>query len=167
MVISALITVSVLAILIFVPVSALTVRLPREDNRLVQASRVSPGDTLDVSYRHSVERTRVVGRFTIGRDQSLLATETRMTSVGTGLPNCEPDRTHREGEWIVVDEGNEKIPSIRFYFTTVNQTHLTVAGQPLDFDAVRSGNLLLIAVETPRLIQWGRWLVTGKMWPLS
>lgn len=100
----------------------------------------------------------------MGRDRTLVATETRMTSVGTGLPNCEPGRTRREGEWIVVDEGRRKLPAIRFYHTTVNQTRLTVAGQPLDFDAVQSGNLLLIGVEHPRLIQWGRWLVGGRMW---
>ena len=155
---------SVLAALIFIPISALTVRLPHEDHRLIEATRVSPGDTLNLSYRHSVERTQVVGRFTIGQDQTLLATETRMTSVGTGLPNCEEDRTHREGEWIVVDEGHQKLPHLRFYYTAINQTQLTVAGQPLDFDAVRSGNLLLIAVETPRLIQWGRWLVDDRPW---
>ena len=164
--IGVLIILSVLAVLIFVPVSALTVRLPREGHRLVEAARVSPGDTLDLSYRHSVERTRVVGRFTIGPDQTLLATETRMTSVGTGLPNCEPDRTHREGEWIIVDEGNQEIPGIRFYYTTVNQTRLSVSGQPLNFDTIRNGNLLLIDVENPRLIQWSRWLFAGKMWSL-
>ena len=156
---------TVLAILYYMPISALTVRLPYEDHRLIEAARVSPGDTLNLSYRHSVERTQVVGRFAIGKDQTLLATETRMTSVGTGLPNCEKDRTHRDGKWIVVDEGYQKLPDLRFYYTTINQTQLTVAGQPLDFDAVRSGNLLLIAVETPRLIQWGRWLVDGRSWP--
>ena len=163
--IGVLIIGSVLSVLILMPVSALTVRLPHEDHRLVKAARVSPGDTLDLSYRHSVERTRVVGRFTIGQDQTLLATETRMTSVGTGLPNCEGNRTHREGEWMVVDEGNQKLPGLRFYYTTVNQTQLTVAGQEFEFDALRSGNLLLIAVETPRLFQWGRWLVGGRSWP--
>ena len=156
---------SVLAALIFMPISALTVRLPHEDHRLIEAARVSSGDTLNLSYRHSVERTHVVGRFTIGQDQTLLAAETRMTSVGTGLPNCEKDRTHREGEWLVVDEGHQKLPGLRFYYTTINQTQLMVAGQPLEFDDVRSGNLLLIAVETPRLIQWGRWLVEGRPWP--
>jgi hypothetical protein len=161
----ALIIGSVLTVLILMPISALTVRLPKEDHRLIEATLVSPGDTLNLSYRHSVERTQVIGRFTIGRDQTLLATETRMTSVGTGLPNCEEDRTHREGEWIVVDEGHQKLPDLRFYYTAINQTQLTVAGQSLDFDAVRSGNLLLIAVETPRLIQWGRWLVDGRSWP--
>ena len=154
-----------LAALLFVPVSALTVRLPREGHRMVEAARVAPGDILDLSYRHSVERTRVVGRFAIGRDRALVATETRMTSVGTGLPNCEPGRTRREGEWIVVDEGEREIPDIRFYYTTVNQTRMTVAGRRLDFHAVRPGNLLRIGVEHPRLIQWGRWLVTGRTWP--
>lgn len=50
----------VLALLFFMPVSTLTVRLPREGHRMVEAARVSPGDVIDLSYRHSVERTRVV-----------------------------------------------------------------------------------------------------------
>jgi hypothetical protein len=165
--IGVLMTASMLAILFFLPVCALTVRLPREDHHLAQAARVSPGDTLDLSYLHSVERTQVVGRFTVGPDRALLATETRMTSVGTGLPNCEPDRTRRQGDWIVVDEGNQKIPGIRFYYADVNQTRLIVAGRPMDLDALRSGSLLLIDVETPRLYQWGQWIVAGRMWSLD
>ncbi len=154
----------IVALLFLMPVSVLTVRLPREDFRLVEAARASAGDSLELGYLHSVERTKVVGRFTIDDNQKLLATETRMMSVGTGMPNTAPERTRREGEWIVVDEENRVFPDIRFYYVSVNETVLKVAGQPIPLDAVRSGNLLRIGVEAPRLVQWVRWLFTGRGW---
>ena len=154
----------VVALLFLVPVSVLTVRLPREDFRLVGAVHVSAGDSFELEYLHSVERTKVVGRFTIDENQKLLATETRMMSVGTGMPNTEPERTRREGDWIVVDEKNRVLPDIRFYYVSVNETQFKLAGQPLPLETVRSGNLLRIGVETPRLIQWVCWLFTGRMW---
>jgi hypothetical protein len=153
------------ALLFLVPVSVVTVRLPREDFRLAGVARVSKGDPVELRYLHSVERTEVVGRFTIGDNDNLLAVETRMTSVGTGLPNTAPDRTRRQGEWIVVDEKNRILPDIRIYYASVNETRLTVVGRPLPLDALRSGALLMIDVESPRLIQWIRWSVTGRMWP--
>ena len=154
----------VVALLFLVPVSVLTVRLPRQDFHPVGAVHVSAGDSLELEYLHSVERTKVVGRFTIDANQRLIATETRMMSVGTGMPNTEPERTRREGDWIVVDEKNRVLPDIRFYYVPVNETHLKVVGQPLPLETVRSGTLLRIGVETPRLIQWARWLFTGRMW---
>jgi len=162
--IGMLITGLIVALLFLVPVSVLTVRLPRQDFRLVGAARVSKDASFELEYLHSVERTKVVGRFTIDEKQKLLATETRMMSVGTGMPNTEPERTRREGDWIVVDEKNRVLPDIRFYYVSVNDTNLNVAGRPLELDTVRSGSLLRIGVETPRLIQWVGWMVTGRMW---
>lgn len=161
---SMLIVGLLLALLFLVPVSVLTVRLPRDDFRLVEAFRVSKGDSLALGYLHSVERTKVVGHFSIADNRKLLATETWMMSVGTGMPNTAPERTRREGEWIVVDEKNRILPDIRFYYVSINETYLKVAGHPLPLDAMRSGNLLRIGVEAPLLVQWGRWLVTGRGW---
>ena len=164
---AVLITAVGLASLFLATISTLTVRLPRDQHRLIDATRVYTGDRLDLRYVHSVERTPVVGRFTIGKDHTLLVTETRMISVGNGLPNTSPNRTRRQGEWIVVDEGDRMISDLRFYATDVNQTCLMVAGRKLDLDTIQSGNLLRIALEHPRLIQWGRWRVTGRSWALA
>ena len=152
-------------LLYLLPVLVLTVRLPREDFRLVGAVRITKGDLIELRYLHSVERTRVVGRFSVGDGYNLLAVETRMMSVGSGMPNTDPERTRREGGWMVVDEKKRVLPDIRFYYVSLNDTHLKVAGQSLAIDTIRSGSLLLIRVENPRLVQWGHWLVTGRMWP--
>lgn len=154
----------IVALLFLVPVSVLTVRLPREDFRLVEAVRVSEGTSFELGYLHSVERTKVVGHFTIGDNENLLATETWMMSVGTGMPNTEPKRTRREGEWIVVDEKNSILPDIRFYYVSINETYLKVNDQPLPLEMIRSGSLLRLGVETLWLAQWAQWLVTGGIW---
>ena len=86
-----------LSLVLFLRVDAVTVRLPREENRLFGAVRVVSGSEVQLSYRHSVEKTMVEGVFSIGPGPVLQAKETRMTSVGTGLPNTYAARTRREG----------------------------------------------------------------------
>jgi hypothetical protein len=162
--IGMLAAVLVMALLFLVPVSVLTVRLPRQDYRLVGTVHVFPGNSFELEYLHSVERTKVVGRFSIDENRRLLATETRMMSVGTGMPNTEMERTRREGDWIVVDEKNRILPELRFYYASVNDTLIKIAGRPLPLETVRSGNLLRIGVESPRMIQWICWLFTGRTW---
>ena len=71
-----------LSLTVFLRVDAVTVRLPRRDHEVFDAVRVVPGDTIRLSYRHSVEKTAVEGRFTVGPGPVLEATETRMASVG-------------------------------------------------------------------------------------
>ncbi len=136
-------------------VSVLTIRLPREDDRIVAVRRVNAGDVLMLAYRHSVELTAVEGRFEIGQDNQLLALETRMASVGTGLPNASPERTRREGEWIVVDEGRRVVDAFRFFLQPVNQTRITVNSIPLAMPNIKPGALIVIDLER---ISWNRCL---------
>ena len=75
------------------PIRIVTVTLPKENNRLIASIRVGDEDSIRLIYRHSVELTEVEGRFKIGPDSEILAVETRMESVGTGLPNAHPERT--------------------------------------------------------------------------
>ena len=79
-----------------------TVRLSQERGRLVWAVSPRVGDEMRLSYNHSVEKTPVEGVFVIAQGPVLRIRETRMASVGTGLPNTVPERTRRQGYWIVV-----------------------------------------------------------------
>ena len=144
------------------PITTLTVRLPRDDNRLVDISRVKSGHSIELHYRHSVERTKVVGLFTVDKNGRLLASETRMMSVGTGMPNTASDRTRREGKWLVVDEQHRVFPEIRFYHASVNQTRLKVAGHWVPLGTLPSGSLIRIGTESPCIVQWIAWALAGK-----
>ncbi len=143
--------------LVIMPVDVATVRLPRMDNRLFGAVKTATGGDIRLHYRHSVEKTMVEGRFTVGKGPVLQALETRMTSVGTGLPNTQSQRTRREGKWIVVDEGLKKIPSFDFFLSAINRTRLVVDDIPIPVETLSSGSVIRLDVEKVPLGQWLLW----------
>lgn len=145
----------------------ITVRLSQEEARLVRAVPARSGETVRLSYNHSVEKTPVEGVFVIADGPSLRIRETRMASVGTGLPNTVPERTRREGEWIVVDEGMKQIDGLPFRWVDINLTQLTVGATPVPLAGVRSGSLLLFNVEGVHRYRWWRWRVLGIDWIAS
>jgi len=88
-----------------------------------------------------------------------------MTSVGTGLPNLSPERTRRDGEWIIVDEGLKKLEDgLRFYLSPVNQTRLIAAGQHISLDKIKAGSIILIDVERISLMKWLLWRFAAISW---
>jgi hypothetical protein len=110
---------------------------------------------------------RVEGRFHIGPGPSLLLQETRTKSVGTGLPNTYPDRTRREGDWLVVDEKMREVGGFRFFLSPVNQTLITTAGEPIDLSGIKAGSILLMNVERVSLLRWLLWRVASLQWFLE
>ncbi len=126
---------------------SITVRLPDNDNKLIHLIAVHPKDIFSFSYRHSVEKTLVKGIFQVASTPAMLAVETRMTSVGTGLPNTFSKRTTREGKWIVVDEENKKIDSFRFFISRVNTPFLSTPKGMIDLNLLPSGTIILLGVE--------------------
>jgi hypothetical protein len=144
-------------LMIVLPVDVLSVRLPRQDQALFDAVQVTVGDDVRLQYRHSVEKTPVVGVFAIGPGPVLQARETRMTSVGTGLPNTRADDTRRDGQWLVVDEKLAAVDGFDFFISAVNATRLTVAGTEVAVGTLASGSVIRIDVLRIRLIDWIGW----------
>jgi len=107
-----------------------------------------------LTYRHSVEKTLVKGIFQVSQVPSILAVETRMTSVGTGLPNTFSKRTSRDGKWIVVDEEKKEIDNFRFFISRVNNTYLTTPGGTIDLMTLPSGTVIVVGVERISLIRY-------------
>jgi hypothetical protein len=143
-----------LAILALYPPNVLTVRLPRRDSKAVVAVRVVEGAPVALSYRHSVELTEVEGRFRVAPGPCLRISETRFTSVGTGLPNTAVERTRLEDGWYVVDEGLRKIEELRFFLSPVNRTRLTVGSRICSFESLEPGSLVAINVERMSWLEW-------------
>ena len=140
---------------IFWPVQVVTVTLPKKDNRPIAIRRIFPDELIHFSYRHSVELTRVVGRFKVTKDTELAAVDTRMESVGTGLPNMHPDRTITKDGWLIIDEHNKAVGPLRFFVVPINQVQLTIAKQPIDLSGIESGTLIQVSAEK---MKWGKWL---------
>lgn len=140
------------------PLQSVTVRLPKKNDQLLAAIHISPRDDIRLSYRHSVELTRVEGLFKVDAKSQLLAVATRMESTGTGLPNTSPERTTIENGWLVVDEQKKPLDSLRFFVVPINQAQLFIAGQSVDIDALEGGTLVEIEVQRIRMFQWVLWV---------
>lgn len=154
---SAAVTFCIVSVLAFVQVAVATVRLPREDNRLFAAVKTALGGDIRLHYRHSVEKTAVEGRFVVGTGPVLQAVETRMTSVGTGLPNTDPNRTRREGKWIVVNEGLQEIQGFDFIISPINSPRLVIGGIGAPIGNLASGSVIRIDVEKICIARWLLW----------
>lgn len=153
----------IVSLLLF-SIEVATIRLPRSEQKLIGAVKTTVGGDIRLSYLHSVERTSVEGRFSVGPGPSLLIRETRMMSVGTGLPNTAPGRTRRDGQWMVVDEGRQPLPGLDFYLSSVNKTRITVDGSPVSLEPVPFGSVIRLDVEKIRLGRFWLWHLFGKDW---
>ena len=138
-----------------VKLDSITVRLPANNHKIWYLIPADTGDQFSLTYRHSVEKTLVKGIFQVSKTPSILAVETRMTSVGTGLPNTNFKRTSREGKWIVVDEGKKAIDNFRFFISSVNKTFLTTSNGTIDLMTLPSGTVILVGVERIPLLAYG------------
>ena len=135
-------------------VQIVTVTLPKEKNRPLAMIRVGPGDIISLSYVHSVELTAVVGRFKIDRSARILAVETRMETVGSGLPNAHPERTRITEGWLVVDEKDQPVEPIRFYWVPMNKTRVSIAGRGVDLEHLKPGALVQISAQNRSRASW-------------
>ena len=151
-------------VLLLFSIEVATIRLPRSEQKLIGAVKTTVGGDIRLSYLHSVERTPVEGRFSVGPGPTLLIRETRMMSVGTGLPNTAAERTRRDGRWMVVDEGLQPLPGLDFYLSPVNKTRITVDGSPVSLEPVPSGSVIRLNVEKIRLGRFWLWHLFGKDW---
>lgn len=153
------------AVAVFLPMSVITVRLPRKNDVLVSAVLVGSDRGMLVEYVHSVERTRVRGLFHISTKGDLMAFETWMESTGTGMPNVDPARTRREEGWIVVDEQLKVLDRFPMFFQPINELRLSATGRELSLAGVKAGDLLHIGVEKTPLWRWLAYRVIDKTWP--
>jgi len=156
--------VGLMVFLLLFSINVVTIRLPRSEQKLVCALKTIVGGDIRLNYLHSVERTPVEGRFMVGQGPTLLIRETRMTSVGTGLPNTVPERTRRDGRWMVVDEGLQPMSGLDFYLSSVNKTRITVDGSLMSLKSVPSGSVIRLNVEKVCLGCFWLWRLSGKDW---
>lgn len=125
-------------------VQIIEILLPKKGGQAIAVLRIHSKDIIKLSYRHSNELIQVEGRFTIDAQSRLRALDTRFESTGSGLPVSFPERTKRDGKWLVVDEMNKEVGTIRFYIVPVNQTRLVVGKHPILLSKLKSGTLIEI-----------------------
>ena len=130
------------------------VLLPKKGNQKIAVVRVNLKDVIKLGYRHSNELIQVEGRFSIDDRSRLYAIDTRFESSGSGLPVSFPERTTREGKWMVVDELNREIGTLRFYIVPINQSRLIVANRPILISNLKSGTLIEVKGSRVSYLQW-------------
>lgn len=157
----------ILGIVFYWPVDVLTIRLPRRENQVVRAAKVRPGEGVILTYRHSVEGGEVQGIFVVEPGPRLILTETRMDSVGTGLPNTGYESSRQNGKWRVKDEGRRAFWGMRFFYSPLNRTRLEAAGKEIILHDLPAGSLLLISTEKVCLGRLIMWRATGRSWPIK
>jgi hypothetical protein len=159
----ALATVGLLLVpLVLWPVQVVTVTLPKKNNHRIAVHRIHPDNLILFSYRHSVELTHVTGGFKVTSDNKLAAIETRMESVGTGLPNAHPGRTALINGWLVVNEEQRLLESLRFFVVSINQVQLIIADHPIDLSVLKEGTLVQVSAEEMQWVKWVWWKVRNK-----
>lgn len=163
--ITSLIALGLLIGALFLPLQAMTIRLPRQNDKLVDAAMAGTGARLEMVYRHSVEKTLVKGIFEVDKAGRLTALETRMESTGTGMPNTESKRTRREAGWIVVDEGRQVIGRFPFFFQPINQLEMSLGEERLNLTTLKAGDVLNIGVERLKLWEWLGYKLLDRAWP--
>jgi hypothetical protein len=146
------------------PVIVFAVRLPRKNFKLINTVKVTTNTKIRLNYLHSVEHTQVEGRFYVGADDRLHILETRMASVGTGLPNDVPERSHIGKNWMVVDENRKVIDNLNFYVVPINHTHLYVGNQEIPLNHLQSGTLIHLEVEHTQFYRWILWRLVNLDW---
>ncbi|MFU8768370.1 MAG: DUF1850 domain-containing protein [Desulfotignum sp.] len=143
------------------------VRLPESRPHVFHLERVSTGDEIVLTYRHSVEKTQVKGIFRVSAAPCLQAAETWMTSVGTGLPNTSSGRTRIQGEWIVVDEGLKEIENFRFFVSSVNQARMDTPSGGLELTVLPSGTIIEPVVEKMPVLMYAGYRIVAVIRQLN
>ena len=131
-----------------------TIRLVKENNRLFAAGRLEADEYVSLSYRHSVELTRVEGRFKLIDGPILAAWQTRQASVGTGLPNAYPERTTFEDGFMIIDEQMRPLDGFRFFIVAINKPELKIGLRKIELQKLKSGSLIDISAERVSILRY-------------
>lgn len=81
----------------------------------------------------------------------MLLLETRMESVGTGLPIEAEECVGREGGWRVAGRQPMVLPELRFRYHRINELRLEYNGKQVPVDDTRENELATLQVEKIRL----------------
>jgi len=134
-------------VLCLASITAVTVRLHSEGDMLVFAVPASENAMFTISYLHSVEKSMVQGIFSVNSDKQLLLMETRMESVGTGLPIEAKECIGKEGTWRVAGREPMVLPELRFRYHRMNNLHMEYNGKPIPAECTREDDLIILKVE--------------------
>lgn len=142
--------------ILFIRVPVLTV-LDVKGGRQLLAVQVRAGDSLVVSYRHSVTQGLVSGTFEVEGDDTLSVTETTFGSPGPGLPEPRPGDAYEIAGGVIRHFGRgERLPSVSFFVHPFTEHTLVLKGKTVNLSRdLPPGSLVKIRME--RRFWWWAW----------
>ncbi|MBI4561069.1 MAG: DUF1850 domain-containing protein [Candidatus Rokubacteria bacterium] len=141
--------------LLFVRVPVLTVVDVKADRRIF-ALQVLAGESVVVSYRHSVTQGLVSGTFEVESDGALSLRETTFGSPGPGLPDPRPGEQYEIAGGVIRQRSSgERLRELSVFVHPFTDHTLVVKGKSLNISQeIRSAGLVKIRVE--RQFWWQR-----------
>lgn len=142
--------------ILFIRVPVLAV-LDIKGGRQLLAVQVRAGESLVVSYRHSVTQGLVSGTFEIEGNDTLSVKETTFASPGPGLPEPRPGDDYEIAGGVIRQRGGgERLPSLSFFVHPFTQHTLVVKGKIMNLSRdLPPGSLVKIRIE--RRFWWWAW----------
>jgi len=154
--------------LLFVRVPVLTVKDAKAD-RLLLAIQVRAGESLVLSYRHSVTQGLVSGTFEVESDGSLSLRETTYGSPGPGLPEPRPGEAYEIVGGVILQRSGQRLPELSVFVHPFTDHTLVVKGLTLWLSReLPPGALVKIRIERQfwwqqGLRQWWAKLGGGRL----
>ena len=115
---------------------------------------VSPGDRFTLTYVHSVQKTPVYEVYGIDGRGAVVLRETRVKSLGYGLPAPTPDNHYLlEGEFLVIRDMNRRIGTLLIRVSFHQPMELSFGERVFDLQQCgRAGDLIEVRALCARRI---------------
>jgi len=142
-----LIPLFLLVLAAFLPLSTLEVR-DVDDNRVLFSTTVSKGQTFEIRYIHSVEKTPVAGIFKVSDGNKIGVEETIFSSYGAGLPFDTPreDITF-QGDQMRIRHHGIVMDRLRIFISPFTKQQFSYSGRAVDLSLAKEGHIVEIRVR--------------------
>jgi len=154
--------------LLFIQVPVLTVTDVKAERQIL-AVQVRAGESLVLSYRHSVTQGLVSGTLEVESDGSLSLKETTYGSPGPGLPEPRPGEAYEIAGGVILQRSGQRLPELSVFVHPFTDHTLVVKGLTLRLSRELSpGALVKIRIERQfwwqqGLRQWWAKLGGGRL----
>ncbi|CAJ38066.1 DUF1850 domain-containing protein [Methanocella arvoryzae] len=127
--IAAILGIAMILLLFFLP-GGMSLVITDKAGHVYYTKEVTPGDTVSLGFRHSVEKVLVVDTFVVTEDCMLYLKNTTYGSMGAGLPSDKSYNitTDRHGNFTIEDIGIT-YDQIGFMTLDINKYYIIVSGE--------------------------------------
>lgn len=119
----------------------------RTQDRLFFSRKISPGDRFTFKYIHSVQKTPVYEIFTIDEEGNVILVETRVMSLGYGLPAPTRDDEYTiEEDFLVIRNLHRNVGKLMIRVNFVRRMEIDFGQQTFDLrEYGRPGDLIEVS----------------------